>query len=533
MFDFIKKPINFVFILHLLLVFLISIGEISRSFSLAILAMLAVFIISQPLKNSVLLFARSIPFYIALPLTPSFDSFNMWRAIVALIFLKWFFDTRSSMASLAKLHLAKNTIKNLWKKYNFEILGLSLFIIAFVSLFNATYIAGGMKRLVYFINLSLLFPVIVWCVKNKKIEIMEISKNIALSIALIVIFGFLQLISTYYLNLLEFMMFWAKQIQLGFYGSGWSEIVYSSNTWFSYNIGFPKLRMFSTFPDSHTFPLYILFGLPAIIAISYGRIKNIKSNIFNKNILLIFFSFLALVLSGTRGIWLAVLFPLVLVFLTSKYPKLKIFDKFLNIKNSINREIIKKTSATVLVFFLAFGVGYIILRNDQFLFRSETSQEQGQILKRVASIIDISETSNNLRIEIWKKSLVSIKKNPFLGVGIGNFPVVLSQNISALKAGSSAHNLYLNIFAETGIFSLIIFIALCALILKYSMEIFRESRDEKIKVYAYASVLYMLWIFGYNLTDAALYDEREFLMFILAIGIIVGLKRQLSVKIIQ
>ena len=42
-------------------------------------------------------------------------------------------------------------------------------------------------------------------------------------------------------------------------------------------------------------------------------------------------------------------------------------------------------------------------------------------------------------------------KHPLLGVGIGNFPVVLALNPSASKAGASAHNLYLNFFAELGV----------------------------------------------------------------------------------
>lgn len=537
MFGIIKKPMNLVYALHILLVFLIALGGIDRAWAWAILLMLSVFIITRPLKENMLLFSRSIPFYIALPITAGFDSFNMWRVIVILIALKWFFIVKTDIINFLKQRVAKDTLHGLYARNKIEALGLLLFVLAFISLGKSVFLFDGAKRLIYFINLSLIFPVIVWTFKNKQISLGEISKNINVSIALIVAAGYIQLTSTYFLNLTEFMMFWAGQIQLGFYGTNWSNIVFSANTWFSYNTGFfPKLRMFSTFPDSHTFPLYILFGFPAVIAVSFDKIKNIslktRNWIANRKTVLIagilFLAFLAIVLSGTRGIWISVLFPMAFIFLTAKFPKLARYFDFSLEKSTIGQDAIKKINAALLLFFIAFAASYAVLSKEQFLFKNETPQQQSKMLSRVLSIIDTSETSNNIRLEIWKASLKSIAQNPLLGVGIGNFPVILNQNISSLKAGASAHNLYLNIWAETGIFSLVLFAAICLLALKYSREIFLQSDDEKTKVYSYAFFLYSLWIFGYNLTDAALFDEREFLMFILSIGIIVGVKKQLA-----
>jgi O-antigen ligase len=237
---------------------------------------------------------------------------------------------------------------------------------------------------------------------------------------------------------------------------------------------------------------------------------------------------LAIVLSGTRGIWLSILFPLLFIFIYRKIPRLLDYFKISRATSAGDTDIIKKNYAIILLFFLAFTSSYLILAKDQFSREINTSSQQGVILRRIISIVDASETSNNLRIEIMKKSFQSAVKNPILGVGIGNFPVVLDQNVSALKAGASAHNLYLNILVETGIFSLILYLAFCVLILKYAWEIFRNSSDEKNRIFAYSFFLYTLWIFGYNLTDAALFDERGFLMFVLTTGIIVGLKKQLD-----
>lgn len=540
MFNFLKKPINLVYTLQLVLIFLIALGGVDRSLAWVILFMLAGFIYSQPLKESVLLFSRSIPFYIALPVTASFDSFNTWRIVVVLIALKWLYIVKTDALNYLKTKFTKNYLRHLYAENKLEFFGILLFVIAFISLGKSVFLFAGAKRLIYFINLSLIFPVIVWIFKNRVISLTEISKNIAISLIIIISIGFIQLLSTYWLNINEFMWLWADQIQRGFYGAGWSNILFSGNTWFSYgaaNYELPQLRMFSTFPDSHTFPFYIIFGLPALIAISYDKIKNLKfkKEDWAKNKIgyyyfaLLFAAFLAIVLSGTRGIWLSILFPLAFILVEKKFPHLLERFKLRLEKSAVNTEIIKKNSKIILLFFLAFASSYIILSKDQFYLKTDnTTGQQSMMLTRMRSIVDASETSNNLRIEIWKRSIQSSIKNPLLGVGIGNFPVVLSQNISALKAGASAHNLYLNILAETGIFSLILYLAISTLILKYSWEIFQRSRDEQAKVYGYAFFLYSLWIFGYNLTDAALFDEREFLMFVLTTGIIVGLKKQLD-----
>ncbi len=558
-----NSAINSVFIIHLFLVFLISTGAIDRIWTWLILLMLSFFIAFQPLKDSILLFSRSIPFYIAIPVTASFDSFNIWRIIVFLIAFKWFFAAKSDIINFLRIRVVKNNLINFWFFYKIEVLFFLFFIFLFISLFKAEFLFDGAKRLIYFANLSLILPVIIWIFSRKIITICEISKNISISLAIIILIGFLQLFSAFFLDINEFMALWAGQVQLGFYGTNWSNIIFSGNTWFSYNIGYPKLRMFSTFPDSHTFPLFLILCLPAFITVSFDKIKKIiksaKSSIYNQSdyfgkkafsqkimefiikfyrqnkkelpyLFILFFVFLAIISSGTRGIWISILFPLSFIYILSKTPG--VFNKigFFDFKIINDWGLIKKINALILVFFIAFASSYVILKKDQFLFKAETPEQQGKILNRIMSIVDISETSNNLRLEIWKKSLESIARNPLFGVGVGNFPVVLNQNISALKAGASAHNLYLNILAETGIISLIIFLAICCLILKYSWEIFVKTRDKETKIYGYSFFLYSLWFFGYNLTDAALFDERVFLMFILTTGIIVGTKKSIELQ---
>ena len=47
-----------------------------------------------------------IPFFVAIPITDIFDSFNMWRIIGGLIFLKWFFTVKPDLKFRSALPFA-------------------------------------------------------------------------------------------------------------------------------------------------------------------------------------------------------------------------------------------------------------------------------------------------------------------------------------------------------------------------------------------------------------------------------------------
>ena len=147
---------------------------------------------------------------------------------------------------------------------------------------------------------------------------------------------------------------------------------------------------------------------------------------------------------------------------------------------------------------------------------------------RLISIFNSEETSNQGRIQIWKESIKSIIKNPFLGVGIGNFPTVLKQDISMAKAGSSAHNLFLQILAEMRIFAFAIFLIIIYEIYKKAQTL---SNDQNIlvKFFGLLSILYIGWILTYTMTDPAIFDERVFLALMILIGTIFGLNKELQI----
>lgn len=182
--------------------------------------------------------------------------------------------------------------------------------------------------------------------------------------------------------------------------------------------------------------------------------------------------------------------------------------------------ILKKIGWYSAIFFVMFAAAFPILSSPQFLI----GKSDDFLKQRVRSIIDFGETSNAQRIEIWRKTLISIKEKPLLGVGIGNYPVVLGQDIRLARAGSSAHNLYLHVAAEMGILAGIIFIWFLWLVFKKNYHNFITENYGFLKTYFAATLLYLPWVLIYSLTDIAIFDERALLFALVPISIILGTK---------
>jgi putative inorganic carbon (HCO3(-)) transporter len=80
------------------------------------------------------------------------------------------------------------------------------------------------------------------------------------------------------------------------------------------------------------------------------------------------------------------------------------------------------------------------------------------------------------RFAVWQIAFRMIKENPFLGKGIGTFMDYFSIHARGLVV-QYAHNCFLQIWAETGIFSLLSFILFIGLILYKGIKAFKERTD--------------------------------------------------------
>jgi O-antigen ligase len=517
--------LNKIFVFELVSFVLIVLGILPRSVVPYFVAILALYVVLASLEDATLFFVRSIPLFIAIPITSTWDNFNAWRILILIIFLRWLVSKENFSWIVRGVRSLFKNPKTFYREHPVLVLTGLLGMLGALSLIDTVDIRAGIGRIIYFANLFMVGIVIYDISVKKQAFIPRVIRNIAIPTIIVILVGYIQVISTYLIDVYQFMRLWGENIQLNQFGTIWSEIAVSvGNTWLAYYGPQLSLRVFSLFPDSHSFPIFVLLGIPALFALSIDKVlKKMDSGINLKRIIKtrarlsvvwIPLALLIVILSGTRGIWVASI-PALLVAVG--------FILYLYRKRTETRRknIFKYISLYMVLFFMLFSVAYPIFVSPQFLL---SKGDLGLLSNRIKSIIDLGETSNAHRIKIWKSSLESIKERPLLGVGIGNFPIVLNQDIFLAKVGSSAHNIYIHIAAEMGLLALAIAIALIWILFARTCRIFIKENDTTLLLYFGSLIIYFPWVMAYLMTDAALFDERAFLLFVVTSALIISKK---------
>ena len=110
--------LNIVFAVQLVIVAFVAIGFLPREAAIFLAGLLAFYFIFSPLEESVFFVARSIPLFIALPITENFDSFNVWRPLVFILFLKTCWQFRAEILSVCR-DIAANFKKSYFEAVKF------------------------------------------------------------------------------------------------------------------------------------------------------------------------------------------------------------------------------------------------------------------------------------------------------------------------------------------------------------------------------------------------------------------------------
>ncbi|MBN1564070.1 MAG: O-antigen ligase family protein [Anaerolineae bacterium] len=140
-----------------------------------------------------------------------------------------------------------------------------------------------------------------------------------------------------------------------------------------------------------------------------------------------------------------------------------------------------------------FGLGILLLITaSAFLFLPDTWIEH---LSTISSSIEDNTDTVKLRSELWRSALNMWADNPVAGVGIGQFKVELeSYAVIELKEqyyALGAHNMYLQILAETGMVGLFFFVSI---LLSALLALFRASRSANREMRELATIWLIVFI---------------------------------------
>lgn len=463
------------------------------------LGLLTAFIVLAPVYESLLLLVLSAPFFVVLPNT-AFETLSMWRPLFVVLFLVWLIRD--------KKFRYENILFLPWDKIlaAFVVVGLS------VSLLWGQFVVQGFKQVLFWANVYLFYLVLINSLKSRQ-QIFEFIRYVIWALAIIITLGFTQLIGTFLANLDTFWVFWASNITKLYYGQAFATVSLYSNSWFSYMDG-RSLRMFSIMPDSQSFAYLCLFALCMATALTHNVFRYVKKWLWSG----VRFAGLALILSGTRAVWVGMLLPFGAVVLA-------------HYKN-FQKHLANKFILPFVIIFALFLISPAINRTLSF-FRVEVFQEN--FLGRVRSIYDLKDVSNSGRIKIWHESFVFALKHP-LGVGFGNFIVSLkdpsgrayedvageiNQRYNLPQRYVSAHNLYLQILVEAGILGLVVFLGFWFVLLKYLWHFIKHYRKaEDFLVYFVAQAfLASLWVLGAAFFDITIFNDKVLFFFLIDIGL--------------
>lgn len=165
---------------------------------------------------------------------------------------------------------------------------------------------------------------------------------------------------------------------------------------------------------------------------------------------------------------------------------------------------------------------------------SSSTQGYTTLGKRLATLSDHSETSANARLFFWTNALKQIKETPITGCGYGNWKI---QSVkyeygfyNDFNYSKHAHNDFLQITAESGIFAGILFLSIFVFALLNTIKLWNSSVPSEYKV---LSVISLMSIAGY-FVDANFNFPAErpvmqiFFAFVLAINVVLYINAQPS-----
>ncbi len=495
------------FVYQLFSVLLIAIGVWPQSIvyvNLGLQVLLALVLDSEYGLYSIIL---SLPFYLAVP-NSKFDSLSSWRIAFAAVFLKFLYVSWKQ-GKLRQIRYFE------WDRFLFPLL-----LLIIISIFGEQFKTIGLKKLLFVINIYLIYILALNTVVSRQSLLRAIKYTFA-SLATIVLLGYVQFGATFSTSTYYFWQYWATMISKVYYGQGLSNTLIYSNSWFSFAAGqAPSLRMFSVLPDSHAFAVVALFSIPFAASLIYFAQKR-----WQKIWLWVYIALasLALVLSGTRGVWAAILAPIaLLVYLYFRHQ---------------GRAMAKKLSIPIILFFVFILISPLVQRLTYYI----QNKNSGNFLTRAESIYDLQESSNKGRLEIWVQTLKYSAQHPLLGTGFGDFIVSLEdhpvgsydqlaqekdQRFNLPKQYITAHDLYLDLLAETGFIGLAFFLIYMWDVFKAFWKYFKSHYLYSEDGYAFFAVnvgLYVVWLFAYLVFDATIFNDRVltyyFIMLALAANI--------------
>jgi O-antigen ligase len=401
-----------------------------------------------------------LPFQFALNIGDNFD-LVITRVLVPVIFLLWL------VRNLAR--------KKLWIPNKAEMWSVVTFLFLSVcSLFFGRDAGNGFRKLLYFFTIVPVFFVAADIFQAQKWRKRALAAVI-LSGTLAAIVGLFQFFFSFIIGIEKSVKIW-ENLAPYFLGNSFGKIVAANSSWLVNIGGVTRMRAFGFFPDPHNFAFFVNLCLFTALGYLFAQKKAVSKLWIGVGAVLMI---AAIGLSFSRGAYLGLLAGG--IFFAAV---------FLNRSGVLGKAL------------LVFAAIFVLI----FIFNSNI------ITQRLATSFNLKEGSNAERYKNWTQAAEMIQGYPLGGVGLGNYARSVDPT-AADRSSIYAHNLFLDIAAETGILNAIIFLCLIFI------SIWRNVKNDNMISLGLAAGL--VAFFFHSIFDTALYSPQvlTLLLIIIALGL--------------
>lgn len=254
-----------------------------------------------------------------------------------------------------------------------------------------------------------------------------------------------------------------------FLGNSLGELVAANSSWLVNIAGETRMRAFGFFPDPHNFSFFANLCIFSGVGYFFHQKKNISKLWIGVGLAL---TIGAVALSFSRGAYLGLIAGAVffaIVFLA---------------RSNISVKAVAAAGA-VLILITIFN--------------------SGAISQRLASSLSLEEGSNAERFKNWTQAVEIIRDYPAGGVGLGNYARTIDPAAEE-RSSIYAHNLYLDIAAETGILNAFVFVCLIA------VSVWRNTKNGDMMSLGLAAGLVGFSV--HSIFDTALWSPQVLTIFL-------------------
>jgi len=399
-----------------------------------------------------LLFIR--PFFSGLTY-PSLEIYYQ-NSVIFFAIIALFFSTRSKNNTSIVQANPQQAEKSRTNPYNIPLL---LLLCAYLtSTITSVNLQNSIKEIIKFISyLSIFFLVSQTNDGQKKI----IIKTIVITASIISVYSIYQ-------------YFWGYQHTLNYLKKINSNLLLHSS--YAKDILIAK-RAIGTFPSPNLFGGYLIIAFFPALYLLFEQIRHReKSRELLISLLPLIVITFALIFTKSMGVWLCLLFSLIILFLT--YTPLRQ----------------RKLIITFSLVFIALIITFIVINRWERLMNLENPQN-----------------SITQRLSYWRTAIAMIKDHPIVGVGSGNFQEVFLKYKTGMSTDTRyAHNIFLHQWAETGMLGII---ALLYLIMLFLKKIKLENKNIFIFLGGVTFILH-------NLIDNTYFIPQAGLFFWILLGLL-------------